>query len=239
MKFVLSVSSIFLLCVAAQVNAQTISPSNLLRSGDSVGSDLQTLTRGSGQLSSVGSGSDTGDQAAGRLFNLQDPTTAQNWQISWQRAGFAPRHMLGYYTDITATNPKITWVLGGSNSGLPSSAKVKIDGTFGLVFGSGDNRDPKKSTIYYSESWRNEKQQNRVAVLKDRDLNGLRPFGLTVSWEDGYNLGDQDYNDFGLHLDGVVAQKYAPVPEPAPFLIIAVGLVTFISQRKRSQRCVV
>lgn len=239
MKFVVSVCSVLLTCAVAQVNAQSINPSNLLRGGDGVGSDLQSLTRGTGQLSSVGSGSNVGDQADGRLFNLQDPTTAQTWKINWQRAGFAPRHMLGYYTDITATNPKITWVIGGSNSGLPSSAQVKIDGTFGLVFGSGDNSDPRKSTVYYSESWRNQNQQNRVAVLKDRDLNGLRPFGLTVSWEDGYNLGDQDYNDFGLHLDGVVAQKYAPVPEPAPFLIIGVGVVTILSQRKRSQRSIV
>jgi len=221
-----------LLCVAAQVNAQTISPSNLLRSGDSVGSDLQTLTRGSGQLSSVGSGSDTGDQAAGRLFNLQDPTTAQNWQISWQRAGFAPRHMLGYYTDITATNPKITWVLGGSNSGLPSSAKVKINGTFGLAFSSGDNATP--STVYYSETWRNPNNQNRAVVLKDRDAAGVKPAGLLVAWEDLPNLGDKDYNDIGLNLGGIRAKTNNPVPEPASMLALGVGVLAMFRRRKQS-----
>jgi hypothetical protein len=222
-----------LVAVSAQSQAQFITPSKLTTGGDGVGSDLQTLTKNSGQLSSVGSGSNTGDQASGRLFDLQDPKTPQNWSINWQRAGYAPRHMLGYYTDLTATNPKITWVLGGSGTGLPTSADVKINGTFGLVFGSGDNSDPKKSTIYYSESWRNKDQQNRVAVLKDRDLNGLRPFGLTVSWEDGYNLGDQDYNDFGLHLNGVVARTTAPVPEPASMLALGLGVTAMLRRKKR------
>lgn len=224
--------SFALVGVAAQSQAQLVNTAGLITSPDGVGTDLQTLVRNTGSLSSVGSASNFGDQESGRLFEFVDPTKSADWSVLFQKAGFANKHKIGYYTDLTALNPQITWVLGGASSGFPTSTSVKINGTFGLAFSSGDNATP--STVYYSETWRNPNNQNRAVVLKDRDAAGVKPAGLLVAWEDLPNLGDKDYNDIGLNLGGIRAKTNNPVPEPASMLALGVGVLAMFRRRKQS-----
>jgi len=218
--------------VASAAQAQFVNPATLHTSPDGHGLDVQTLLNTHGQMSSVGtSAPDYGDQAAGRLFQFCAPG-AQTWSMEWQNAGYAPRHMLGYYTDVHSANPAITWVLGGSATGLPTTATVSISGVFGLAFGSGDNGNPLASTVYYSETNRNSNGDNRVLVTKDRHESGYcETCGLTTTWEDGGNMGDRDYNDFGLHLQGVQA-----VPEPTSMAVIGLGVVGLMRRKNRKQK---
>jgi len=228
LNFVAASGLFFGLAVGAQ--AQFVSPTGLLSSPDGVGTDIQTLVSKTGSLSTVGSGSNYGDQDSGRVFELADPSKTTTWSVLWQKAGFAPKHKLGYYTDLTSANPTITWVIGGDNSGLPKSGSVSISGKFGLAFSSGDNNKP--SSVYYSETWRNPNYQNRAVVLRDRDNTGVKPSGLFVSWEDLPDLGDKDYNDFGLYLGNT--RSYAPVPEPGTMAILGIGAAAFLRRRRKS-----
>lgn len=205
-------------------NADLINPAQLVTSPDGANANLQQLINDAGYTSSVGALESMGDQTDDEWFKMCRGAESMHWEVSWQRAGYGPHHKLGYFS---ADNPSdITWVIGGSSSGLPSVADLAIDGLFGLAFSSGDNGSG-PSTIYSSVTSMNGDGKDHMVSLLIRDAQGdLRACGRILSWEDLWNLGDKDYNDFGVvAMTGMV---------PSPGALAALGLAGLgIGRRRR------
>lgn len=211
------------MALTTAANADLINASQLTTSPDGVNDNLQQLILDAGYTSSVGFLESSGDQTDDEWFKMCEGADSMHWEISWQRAGHAPNHKLGYFS---ADNPAdITWVIGGSSSGLPSVADITIDGLFGLAFYSGDNGGV-ASTIYSSVTSMNADAQDHMVSLRIRDEEGnLRDCGRILSWEDLWNLGDKDYNDFGVvAMTGMV---------PTPGALAALGLTGLVAGRRR------
>ncbi len=150
-----------------------------------------------------------------------DRAESMTWEILWQVAGNAPRHKLGWYRPGDEAN--ITWVIGGSSTGLPSVANVVISGLFGLAFQSGDGN----STVYYSQSaLNNDGGKDHMASLRAKFPEGSGVCSQIVSWEDLANLGDKDWNDFGVVMYG------AAVPPRSLALAAAAGVMVAKRRRK-------
>ncbi len=209
--------------IAFGASADLIAPAQLITSPDGPNANLQQLINDAGYTSSVGFLESTGDQTDDEWFKMCAGAESMHWEVSWQRAGYAAHHKLGYFS---ADNPgDITWVIGGSGTGLPSAADLSIDGLFGLAFSSGDNGSG-PSTIYSSVTSMNGDGKDHVVSLKIRDGQGqLQDCGRILSWEDLWNLGDKDYNDFGVvAMTGMV---------PTPGALAALGMTGIIAGRRR------
>lgn len=210
--------------MALFAHADLINPAQLVTSPDGANANLQQLINDAGYTSSVGALESMGDQTDDEWFKMCAGAESMHWEVSWQRAGYAPHHKLGYFA---AGNPgDITWVIGGSSTGLPSAADVSIGGLFGLAFSSGDN-GAGASTIYSSVTSMNGDGMDHMVSLLIRDANGvLQDCGRILSWEDLWNLGDKDYNDFGVvAMTGMV---------PTPGALAALGLAGLgIGRRRR------
>jgi MYXO-CTERM domain-containing protein len=207
----------------ASASADIINPAQLITSPDGPNANLQQLIYDANFTSSVGSLESPGDQTDDEWFKMCRGAESMHWEVSWQRAGHAPHHKLGYF--MPETPDDITWVIGGSSSGLPSAAELSISGLFALAFYSGDNRGV-NSTIYRSVTSMNPDGKDHMVSLTIRDENGtLRSCGRILSWEDLWNLGDKDYNDFGVvAMTGMV---------PTPGALAALGLAGAIAGRRR------
>ncbi|MBX3361237.1 MAG: DUF4114 domain-containing protein [Phycisphaeraceae bacterium] len=210
-----------LACVSA--SADIINPAQLVTSPDGPNANLQQLIYDAGYTSSVGFLESPGDQTSDEWFKMCKGAESMHWEVSWQRAGHAPHHKLGYFMPDNPAD--ITWVIGGSSSALPSAADLSISGLFGLAFYSGDNGGV-NSTIYRSVTSMNPDGKDHMVSLMIRDENGtLRSCGRILSWEDLWNLGDKDYNDFGVvAMTGMV---------PTPGALAALGLAGVIAGRRR------
>lgn len=208
-------------CAAAK--ADLINPSWLSNSIDGPSTTVQQRLLSVGLTSSVGIvAPDFGDQSEAEWFTMCPQQEAMQWSIAWQAAGQAPNHALGFFTVANPTPSDITWVIGGSNSGLPSSAPVSLPGVFGLAFNSGDN-----GAIYYSVKALNSTERDHLVVINKRTEMGLmeRCEGVYATWEDNFRV-DNDYNDFGLELRGTFA-----VPNPGAAAML--GLAGLASLRRR------
>jgi len=235
-KFISLVARTILLAGAAlltaNANAEKINPEWLRYSVDGPSTTVAARLDAAGYLSSVGlADPDFGDQTDTELFSMCQSDTPMNWSLQWQAAGYAAHHRLGYYSPTEGVaSPSITWVIGGSASGLPNSADTYIEGTFGLAFYSGANRGL-NSPIYYSETHLNTvTQRDHLVTIGMRHSQEVAPScGLLTSWEDAFHI-DHDYNDFGVRLDGA---RPALVPAPAgPLVALAAAGIAGLRRRR-------
>jgi hypothetical protein len=198
-------------------SAGFINPAHLQTSPDGANKNLQSLLTAEGFTTSV-----VTDQTDTELFQICPRAESMMWEILWQVAGNAPRHKLGWYRPGDEAN--ITWVLGGSSTGLPTSANVSISGLFGLAFQSGDGN----STVYYSQSaLNNDGGADHMASLKALFPEASGVCSQVVSWEDLPNLGDKDWNDFGVVMYGTA------VPTPGSLALVAAAGVMVAKRRRK------
>ncbi|MBS0197453.1 MAG: DUF4114 domain-containing protein [Planctomycetes bacterium] len=213
-----------LAAVAGSASADLIDPTWLQSSMDGLPTAVQSRILSAGSASSVGTTiPDYGDQIDAERFAQCDEI--MQWTLAWQAAGQAPFHRLGYYTVASPTPADVTWVIGGSSSGLPSSASVSVLGDFGLAFYSGNNGGV-NSSVYYSQQAFNSTGRDHLATILKRDSEGVPvDCAMFLSWEDNFGV-DHDYNDFGMELRGIT-----PAPGAAATLALG-GLM--ISRRRRA-----
>lgn len=169
-----------------------------------------------------------GDQIANELFSPCSTASTMTWSIQWQEAGYGPWHKVGYY--VPGDPMSVTWIVGGRNSGLGSSATFIAPSVFGLAVYSGDTRSNTGGTVYYSQSTLNPGGLDHLASFVERGPN--KPEGLCsiiVSWEDLARLGDKDYNDIGVLMRGVGTSV---IPTPAAAALALAGGV-LVTRRRR------
>jgi hypothetical protein len=156
-----------------------------------------------------------------------------DWTIAYQFTKWNKVHEIGYYTNLTSLDPTITWVLGGSSTGLPTSVKLNISGEFGLAFQTANTalKFGNPEGVFYSNPSLNQNDSNQVAVIK---AVGPTVKGSTIitSWEDGPVVTYPqyaDYNDLGLLMTNT---KTAPKATPEPGVWLGLGLGAFLMRRK-------
>lgn len=218
MRAYLALASI--VAAASVAHAGLVDPAKLKTSPDGANANVQH------QLDTLfpGVSVDT-DQLASELFQVCNPEIETTWTMQYQFAGQGPRAKLGYYTDLGSANPTVTWVIGGSSSGLPSSTSLFLPNTvFGLALASGDAEDG--GTVYYSQTAKNADGFNHMAALSLAPCTENNCDVLTT-WEDLRNGGDQDYND-----DSVRVQNIESVPEPANMTILGLGALAAFRKKK-------
>lgn len=208
---------------AAAASADLINPATLHTSPDGATAGLQSLINSYGLTMQVGTtGESTGDQTDDELFSMCDNAESMHWEITWQQAGYAANHKVGYFF---MDNPSaITWVIGGSGSGLPSAADIVVEGSFGIALWSGDNGSG-PSTVYSSITSMNGDGKDHMASFLVRDaLGAVHACDRLLAWEDLPSLGDKDYNDIGVIMHGMV---------PTPGALAALGLAGLGMGRRR------
>ena len=220
------------LAMAGAANAQYIDPARLQSSGDGFSTAVQQRLIQNGYTTSVGTSvPDYGDQLDVSLFAQCPDAESMTWGIAWTAAGNSPWHKIGYYTVTTPTIADITWVFGGANSGLPSTAMLSIAGSFGLALYSGNTQSQSGSDVFFIEATMNDDNFRHAAVLQGRNASGVMDCELLVSWEDLRNGGDRDYNDLGMRLQGV-----AVVPGPAAAVLFGMGSILIARRERRKAK---
>ena len=214
--------------LAGTASGQFIGPGQLLSSPDGPSTTVQQRLIQNGYSTTVGTAApDFGDQLDVTRFAQCPDAESMTWGTKWTAAGNHPWHKVGYFTAANPSVSDITWVFGGANSGLPSSATLSIEGSFGLALYSGNTRSQSGSAIFFIEPELNVDNFRHAVVLQGRNAQGIMDCELLVSWEDLLNGGDKDYNDLGMALQGVVA-----VPAPSAAVLFGMGAV-LIGRRER------
>lgn len=144
-------------------------------------------------------------------------------QISaWER-GTA----LGWYTPEVGDN----WVIGGDSTGLPSGAHIDpIDGKFGLSIWTGYWPEEGEDYQWYTEEGLNSDLARHARIFAAEVGGETIPYSYVIAWEDMPNLGDADFQDMIVRIDGVelVLGEEGPgsgtvIPEPATCLLFGLG----------------
>jgi hypothetical protein len=201
-------SVLFVASTLTLANAQIIPPAKLQVSPDGASTTVEYVL-----ANVIGTSASVHDQSSNRLFELCGKQVGE-MTIFAQAAGLAAGHKIGFYT----SDPNaITWVIGGSGTGLGSSNAFSVMGKFGLAMDNG------AGSIFWSESALNG-GNNHVAVIVDPKDS----CNLFLAWEDLKGLGDQDYNDLVMSMENVQA-----VPEPATMAVLGIGALGLLRRRNK------
>lgn len=174
------------------------------------------------------------DEIYGDVFFQVQETEA--WIIE-QYSALENGSALGWYTGSDPDN----WLIGGIYTGLPShSFFPDISDVFGLTLWTNYSGLERQDYQWFTESSLNADIADHVHVYQNR-LNGqLVPHSYVLAWEDLPNLGDADFQDMVIRLDGVQAVKGsgAPVhpgaiPEPVTLVLLGIGCGGLIWLRRR------
>lgn len=205
---------------AAVAHAGVVDPAKLKTSPDGAGTDVQS------QLDAMFPGVDVDtDQLPAELFKLCAPEAQITFNLEYQHAGYGKYAKLGYYTDLLNPNPSITWLVGGSLSGLSGTySGVLPNSVFGLALASGDA--PDGGTVYYSETAKNSDGVIHMVALALEACTEDKCDILTT-WEDIKGGGDMDYNDDAIRVQGIES-----VPEPATMTLLGLGAVAALRKKK-------
>jgi len=174
------------------------------------------------------------DEIYGDVFFQVEESEA--WIIE-QYSSLERGSAMGWYTAENADN----WLIGGINTGLPSHAVLPdFTDVFGLTLWTNYSQLENQDYQWYSERLLNGDQADHVHVYQNRLEGQLVPHSYVLAWEDLPNLGDADFQDMVVRLDGVQAVRGsgAPVnpggevPEPTSLMIMGFGLAAVFLCRK-------
>ncbi len=135
----------------------------------------------------------------------------------------------GFFTgkDSTVFNPLFTVNgFGFANPGNPISASFTFDQTsdpfrFGTLFGSS-----RMGNLYSSVSDDNFRDLDHMVTYALLDSN-REVCGYALAWEDMRCLGDRDYQDLVIQVNGVIPAHRSPVVVPVPGAMVlgSLGIV--------------
>lgn len=188
---------------------------------------LQPLFNGLGYDTDV-----TIDEIVGDVFFQIQPDEIR---VLEQISGFELSSAIGWYTENSSNN----WLVGGDNTALPKTVQMPlIDEVFGINLWTNYDGHNSSDYVWYSELLRNEDLKDHCKVYKTR-LNGhLVAHSYLLAWEDLPDLGDADFQDIVIRLDGVQAVQGSsvpvnrPVPEPSTLAFCLVGGFAALAVRK-------
>jgi len=177
------------------------------------------------------------DEVLGTVFfQRHDPYVSIVQQISsyqWYSA-------LGWYTNESDGN----WLVGGDYTGLPTATFLpEFDEAFGLNLWTNYATGNPNDYTWYSERDKNTDHADHVKIYRVRAANGLEAHSYLIAWEDLPNLGDADFQDMVVLLQGVDAITGSTtipsriIPEPATIVFFLSGIVgLMIVKEQRSKK---
>ncbi len=174
------------------------------------------------------------DEIYGDVFFQVQETEA--WIIE-QYSSLENGSALGWYTNTDPDN----WLIGGMYTGLPThSLFPDISDVFGLTLWTNYSGLERRDLHWFSERSLNSDGADHVHVYQNRMDGQLVPHSYVLAWEDLPNLGDADFQDMVVRLDGVQAVQGsgAPVhpgavPEPATIVLMGIGCGGFLWCRRK------